>query len=104
MTHTVTQSGGRVGAGAAPGQGGTSLVPASSTVRPPSRRLGVASARGCLCSLRRLSGLRVPRGEPGPGMGLIFAKLWSLFGNQGGRRAGCGRRGGAERGRGALGR
>lgn len=34
-----------------------------------------------------------PSRAPGPGMGLVFAKLWSLFGNQGGRgglRAGPG--------------
>lgn len=73
--------------GPRPGAGPPSCPP----LQPPARRSWVASARGRRhhrCSRRCLSGFRVPRGEAGPGMGLIFAKLWSLFGNQGGRRAG----------------
>lgn len=90
---------------AAVGGAGRGRVPAPPPPCPPAR----SALPGPLRSLRegdgresrrrccRLGELGVPRalgGKPSLGMGLIFAKLWSLFGSQGGRAGPKRRRGG----------
>ncbi|XP_030332343.1 ADP-ribosylation factor-like protein 5B isoform X1 [Strigops habroptila] len=95
MTHRVTRCYSRVGVRAAPcavrplvgaGRCRAAVCPAHPPL--PSRQL----AWGC-CGLRPTEGghhCRLPepwvpgelRGKLRPGMGLIFAKLWSLFGSQ----------------------
>ncbi|XP_063180776.1 ADP-ribosylation factor-like protein 5B [Chroicocephalus ridibundus] len=95
MTHGVTRRDSRVGVGAAsravrPLAGGGAVPcarPPPPPARPlPRRRCGLRPPEGSQGSRRRR--LAEPwvswglGGKPRPGMGLIFAKLWSLFGNQ----------------------